>query len=178
MPSAAQKQMDINRRLNDLLNQKDTEIVRLTQKLMDMQDEKDNADAKSVQSKITPKKPGKLQVPDYSYKPHIQLQEKCSELEAEVAKLKDQVKSQNKIIADQAKALESLNSETDYPGKITQLMEDLRVQRDQNKSLKAKLYEEERKGRTAHAQIISLTQKVSQMKLDMQKQRSHFREKS
>lgn len=38
MPSAAQKQMDINRRLNDILNQKDTEIVKLTQKIMDLED--------------------------------------------------------------------------------------------------------------------------------------------
>lgn len=72
-------------------------------------------------------------------------------MEAEVQKLKDQLKSQQKITQDQVKALEAFNSETDYPAKITSLMEDLRVQRDQNKSLKAKLYEEERKGRTSHA---------------------------
>lgn len=38
MPSAAQKQMDINRRLNDLLNQKDSEILRLTTKIMEFKE--------------------------------------------------------------------------------------------------------------------------------------------
>ena len=64
MPSAAQKQMDINRRLNDLLNQKDTEIVKLTQKIMDLQEEKDKiqnevSDSRSIGSKINPSPKGK-----------------------------------------------------------------------------------------------------------------------
>lgn len=44
-----------------------------------------------------------------------------------------------------------MTSETEYPGKIKSLLEDLRVLRDQNKSLKTKLYEEEKKSRAAHS---------------------------
>lgn len=57
----------------------------------------------------------------------------------------------HKVQNHQTKELEAISSETDYPGKIKALLEDLRVLRDQNKAIKSKLYDEEKKSRVAHS---------------------------
>ena len=57
-----------------------------------------------------------------------------------------------------------MTSETEYPGKIKTLMEDIRLLRDQNKALKTKLYEEEKKNRTAHDKMIQLEQTIRELK--------------
>lgn len=69
-----------------------------------------------------------------------------------------------KVQNHQTKELEAISSETDYPGKIKALLEDLRVLRDQNKAIKSKLYEEEKKSRAAHSTMIQLEQTIRELK--------------
>jgi len=57
-----------------------------------------------------------------------------------------------------------MTSETDYPAKIKSLLEDLRVLRDQNKALKSKLYEEEKKNRLSHANMVQMEQTIREFK--------------
>jgi len=57
-----------------------------------------------------------------------------------------------------------MSSENDYPAKIKSLLDDLRVLKDQNKSIKSKLYEEEKKSRAAHASMIQMEQTIRELK--------------
>ena len=62
-----------------------------------------------------------------------------------------------KVIQDhQSKALEALSSETDFPGKIKALENDLRIAKEQNTQIKKKLYDTERSNQRMHMNMVEL----------------------
>ena len=70
----------------------------------------------------------------------------------------------SRVQKHQSEELQAMTSETDYPGKIKSLLEDVRVMKDQNKSLKAQLYEENRKAREVHGKFVDLESTVRELK--------------
>ena len=71
----------------------------------------------------------------------------------------------------QSKALEEHQNENDVPGKLKTLLEDLRVQKDQNTKLRTQLRESERAGRQAHANMARLEQTVRDLKKLVEEQK-------
>ena len=69
------------------------------------------------------------------------LENKLRESERLNKEQQQEIKAMQRIQLQQSKALESMTNETDFPSKINSLANDLRVQKEQNKQLKQKLYE-------------------------------------
>ena len=57
---------------------------------------------------------------------------------------------------DQAKALEKLNDENDYPVKMRIMIEELRSTKERNRALELKLREEERHSKLQQEHIVKI----------------------
>ena len=57
-----------------------------------------------------------------------------------------------------------MSKENDNPTKITAILEDLRVQKEQNRLMKSKVYEAERASRVAHEGMVKLEETNRELK--------------
>ena len=78
------------------------------------------------------------------FQKQVELEDKLKESEAMVSALKKEVRSVQRIQLDQGKALQRMTNENDYPQKIKNLMEELRVSRDRVIQLDERLKREEK----------------------------------
>jgi len=129
-----------------LLNFKDGEILKLSQRIMDLQDQIHESElfTKNTYSINSPRNL------NYSYG-SARSSDRILQLECEVKRLNEELNSTRLVVNRQSNALQQIEEGTDYPARISSLMEDLRVQRSQNAIIKSKLLEEERKARQTHS---------------------------
>jgi hypothetical protein len=69
-----------------------------------------------------------------------------------------------KIEAEQTRALESINSAQDYPGKMKAMNDQIRSMREQYKELLAKQSADEKALKQQHKRVIDLEEKCRKMK--------------
>ena len=60
--------------------------------------------------------------------------------------------------------METLSSEHDYPAKINSILEDLRIQKEHNRVLKAKIYDAEKSSRMSHENMVNLEHTIRELK--------------
>lgn len=159
-------------KLQEIINQKDHEIQRLSEQIINAQ-----LDVKSSPSHLKAKRPTvpgtllpgsspanlKAYIPA-GYSGVTMLEEKLRLAEAQNAALQEEVRLLKRVQDQQGKALETLNSETDYPQKINTILEDLRVQKEHNRVLKSKVYEAEKASRNSHDNMIKQEQTIRELK--------------
>lgn len=63
-----------------------------------------------------------------------------------------------------------MDQENNFPAKIRALTEDARVNKENNRNLKAKLVEADRTNRNAHENMVRLEQTVRELKIVVQEQ--------
>ena len=100
------------------------------------------------------------------------VEEKLRASEAQVAALTEEIKSLRKVQELQGKALSSLSSEHDYPTKINNLLEDLRVQKEQNRVLRTSVYDAEKSSKLAHENMINYEQTIRELKKTAQESKT------
>ena len=78
--------------------------------------------------------------------------------------LREEISSLRKVQDQQGKALEAVSNQNDFPSKINSLLEDLRVQKQQNKLMKDKVIEAEKASRQSHESMVGLEQTIRELK--------------
>ena len=92
------------------------------------------------------------------------LEEKLRLSEEANAALKEEVRSLKMVQVNQGKALEATTDEHKYPDKIAQCLSDLRVQKEHNKVLRAKLIDADRASKLSHENMVKLEVTIRQLK--------------
>ena len=150
MPSPSKQQQDINRRLNDLLNKKDQEIIDLTEQLLKQRTEQQAVSVPAGNAK--------------SFNPLVtELQNQIAMLERENKEVKTELAAVSRVNRIQGEELESLNAATDVGQNLREQFEELKLTRDQNRLLKTRLHDEEKKGREAHAKMVQMELTIRQL---------------
>ena len=92
------------------------------------------------------------------------LEEKLRLSEESNAALKEEVRSLRMVQVHQGKALEATTDQHKYPDKINSVLEDLRVQKEHNKVLRAKLIDADKSSKLAHENMVKLEVTIRQLK--------------
>lgn len=78
--------------------------------------------------------------------------------------LQKEVKSMQKIQMEQAKALEKITDENDYPMRIKAMVDELRCAKEHNKQLQTRLRQEEKVNKTQHEQLVRMEETIRELK--------------
>ena len=94
----------------------------------------------------------------------LELQAKLKDSEARNAELVSEIRHLERIQAEQAKALERISDETEYPQRINAMLEELRVVKERNRQLEHKFRQEEFRGKQQTEQIVRLEETIRELK--------------
>lgn len=78
--------------------------------------------------------------------------------------MQKELKIHQKIQFDQGKALEKISNETDQPGKLRHLQEELRIGKERIKELEEKCRKEEKSSMQIHEYMIKLEENCRELK--------------
>ena len=170
------RQREINNRLNDLLNQKDDEILQMSQKLLNLEEQvrsgspnkkKGIAGASPLQ-RNSPKLPIDVKG---KFGAISDLENKLIASERQNKELQKEIKLLQRIQDRQGNALEQMNQEGFNEKQAQQFINDLRIQKEKNKQLKLQLVESEKINKSSHANVVKLEQQIKELKAANQEQK-------
>lgn len=92
------------------------------------------------------------------------LENRLKESERLNKEYQQEIKAMQRIQAQQGKALESMTNETELPSRLNALQNDLRVQKEQNRIFRQKLYEAEKNNVRLHEQMVMLEETVRELR--------------
>ena len=90
-------------------------------------------------------------------------QNQIAMLERENKEVKTELAAVSRVNRIQGEELESLNAATDVGQNLREQFEELKLTRDQNRLLKTRLHDEEKKGREAHAKMVQMELTIRQL---------------
>ena len=99
------------------------------------------------------------------------LEEKLRASEEHNAALKEEIRSMKMVQVHQGKALEATNDEHKYPDKINQILEDLRIQKEQNRIQRMKQVDSDKSNLLAHENMVKLEVTIRQLKQNAAEQK-------
>lgn len=176
-----QKQTEINRRLNDLLNSKDDEILQLSHQVMNLQTEvgklRENkgSPVRSSPAKLNSGRKGSNAgyMPS-NYSAVTSLEHRLQDSERHNKELQKEIRLLQKIQNHQGNALEKMNDAEVNEQKITAVLNDLRVQKEQNKKLKQQIADYERQNKSTHNNMMRLEDTIKEMKAAALEQKKQY----
>ena len=70
----------------------------------------------------------------------------------------------HRIQVEQGKAIQNLYDGEDFSGKVNSLLDDIKLQKEQNGELKKKVYETEKNNRVLHTNVKKLEETIREIK--------------